>query len=47
VRRAAGTAIPWRLACDGDNDSPPLRWSGAPTGTVEVAVDTGSNSVLF
>lgn len=33
-----------RFTCDGDNDSPPLRWSGVPAGTVEVALYTGSNS---
>jgi hypothetical protein len=43
VQCAAG-AIPQRFACDGDNDSPPLRWSGMLAGTVEVALYTGSNS---
>ncbi len=30
---ADGAAIPKRFTCDGDNISPPLRWSGAPDGT--------------
>jgi Raf kinase inhibitor-like YbhB/YbcL family protein len=34
----AGAAIPQRFTCDGDNRSPPLRWSGVPAGTVEVAL---------
>jgi|SRR5829696_6076865 len=34
----AGSAIPQRFTCDGDNLSPPLRWSGVPPGTVEVAL---------
>jgi Raf kinase inhibitor-like YbhB/YbcL family protein len=34
----AGAAIPERFTCDGDNRSPPLRWSGVPAGTVEVAL---------
>jgi Raf kinase inhibitor-like YbhB/YbcL family protein len=34
----AGSAIPQRFTCDGDNISPPLRWSGVPPGTVEVAL---------
>jgi Raf kinase inhibitor-like YbhB/YbcL family protein len=33
-----GAAIPQRFTCDGDNRSPPLRWSGVPPGTVEVAL---------
>jgi Raf kinase inhibitor-like YbhB/YbcL family protein len=33
-----GAAIPQRFTCDGDNLSPPLRWSELPTGTVEVAL---------
>jgi Raf kinase inhibitor-like YbhB/YbcL family protein len=35
---AAGAAIPQRFTCDGDNRSPPLRWSGMPAGTVEAAL---------
>ena len=35
---AAGAAIPDRFTCEGDNRSPPLRWSGVPAGTVEVAL---------
>jgi Raf kinase inhibitor-like YbhB/YbcL family protein len=34
----AGSAIPQRFTCDGDNLSPPLGWSGVPAGTVEVAL---------
>jgi phosphatidylethanolamine-binding protein (PEBP) family uncharacterized protein len=34
----AGSAIPQRFTCDGDNISPPLGWSGVPAGTVEVAL---------
>jgi Raf kinase inhibitor-like YbhB/YbcL family protein len=34
----AGSPIPPRFTCDGDNLSPPLRWSGVPTGTIEVAL---------
>jgi Raf kinase inhibitor-like YbhB/YbcL family protein len=30
---AAGSVIPRRFTCDGDNLSPPLQWSGAPAGT--------------
>jgi Raf kinase inhibitor-like YbhB/YbcL family protein len=28
-----GAVIPCRFTCDGANDSPPLKWSGAPDGT--------------
>ena len=35
---AAGVAIPRRFTCEGENLSPPLGWSGVPTGTVEVAL---------
>jgi Raf kinase inhibitor-like YbhB/YbcL family protein len=34
----AGSPIPVRFTCDGDNLSPPLGWSGVPAGTVEVAL---------
>ena len=34
----AGAAIPQRFTCDDDNLSPPLRWSGVPAGTVEIAI---------
>jgi Raf kinase inhibitor-like YbhB/YbcL family protein len=34
----AGSAIPQRFTCNGDNLSPPLGWSGVPSGTVEVAL---------
>jgi Raf kinase inhibitor-like YbhB/YbcL family protein len=30
---ADGAAIPRRFTCDGENLSPPLQWSGAPSGT--------------
>jgi Raf kinase inhibitor-like YbhB/YbcL family protein len=30
---ADGSAIPRRFSCDGDDLSPPLSWSDAPTGT--------------
>jgi Raf kinase inhibitor-like YbhB/YbcL family protein len=30
--------IPARLTCDGDDDSPALRWEGVPVGTAEVAL---------
>jgi len=30
--------IPERYSCEGDNVPPPLRWEGAPPGTVELAV---------
>jgi Raf kinase inhibitor-like YbhB/YbcL family protein len=35
---AAGAAIPKQYTCEGDNLSPPLRWSGVAAGTAEVAV---------
>jgi Raf kinase inhibitor-like YbhB/YbcL family protein len=35
---AAGEPIPPRFACDGENLSPPLTWSGLPAGTVELAI---------
>jgi hypothetical protein len=34
----AGLAIPDRYACEGDNVSPPLGWTGVPAGTVELAI---------
>jgi Raf kinase inhibitor-like YbhB/YbcL family protein len=34
----AGSSIPLRFTCAGDDVSPPLAWSGVPTGTVEVAL---------
>jgi hypothetical protein len=37
----AGSPIPLRFTCDGDDVSPPLAWSGVPTGTVEVALGAG------
>jgi Raf kinase inhibitor-like YbhB/YbcL family protein len=33
-----GSSIPPRFTCDGEDVSPPLAWSGVPTGTVEVAL---------
>jgi Raf kinase inhibitor-like YbhB/YbcL family protein len=33
-----GGRIPTRLTCDGDDDSPALRWEGLPPGTAEVAL---------
>jgi hypothetical protein len=35
---AEGGAIPRRFACDGDDASPPLSWSGAPDGAVTLAL---------
>lgn len=35
---AGGGAIPARFTCDGDNLSPALSWSGAPSGTLSFAV---------
>jgi Raf kinase inhibitor-like YbhB/YbcL family protein len=35
---AADAAIPQRFTCEGENLSPPLRWSGLPAATVEVAL---------
>lgn len=47
---ATGQPIPDRYACDGDNVSPPLAWSGVPDGTVELAltvVDTDAPGGQF
>src|SRR2546423_3486675 len=33
-----GQAVPVKYTCEGDNVPPPLRWSGAPAGTTEVAL---------
>lgn len=33
-----GSSIPTRYTCDGPNIAPALSWSGAPKGTVEIAV---------
>jgi Raf kinase inhibitor-like YbhB/YbcL family protein len=33
-----GGAIPARFTCEGENVSPPLRWSGVPDGTVTLAL---------
>lgn len=33
-----GGAIPVRFTCAGEDLSPPLTWSGVPTGTVELAI---------
>ena len=35
---AAGGRIPTKYACDGDDVSPPLSWSGVPAGAVELAL---------
>ena len=35
---AGGAAIPRRFTCDGDNVSPPLRWSSPPAGTRSLAL---------
>lgn len=33
-----GQSIPVNYTCDGRNDSPPLQWSGAPSGTTSFAL---------
>jgi len=33
-----GAAIPVEFTCDGDNTSPPLRWSDVPDGTHSIAI---------
>jgi Raf kinase inhibitor-like YbhB/YbcL family protein len=33
-----GDAIPEQYTCDGDDLSPPLRWSGVPAGTRSIAI---------
>jgi Raf kinase inhibitor-like YbhB/YbcL family protein len=35
---AQGRPIPRRFTCDGLDDPPPLRWSGLPAGTVQLAL---------
>jgi Raf kinase inhibitor-like YbhB/YbcL family protein len=35
---ADGAAIPRRFTCEGENVSPPLRWSGVPEGAAGVAL---------
>ena len=35
---AAGGAVPRQYTCDGENVSPPLSWSGAPSGTRSFAL---------
>jgi Raf kinase inhibitor-like YbhB/YbcL family protein len=35
---AQGRPVPSRFTCDGPDDPPPLRWSGVPPGTVELAL---------
>jgi Raf kinase inhibitor-like YbhB/YbcL family protein len=33
-----GRPVPSRFTCDGPDDPPPLRWSGVPPGTAELAL---------
>jgi Raf kinase inhibitor-like YbhB/YbcL family protein len=35
---AQGRPVPRRFTCDGLDDPPPLRWSGVPPGTAELAL---------
>jgi Raf kinase inhibitor-like YbhB/YbcL family protein len=35
---ASGRPVPRRFTCDGQDDTPPLRWSGVPAGTAELAL---------
>jgi Raf kinase inhibitor-like YbhB/YbcL family protein len=35
---APGRPMPGRFTCDGPDDPPPLRWSGVPPGTAELAL---------
>lgn len=35
---APGTEIPLRFTCDGEDRSPPLEWSGVPSGTRALAL---------
>jgi Raf kinase inhibitor-like YbhB/YbcL family protein len=35
---AQGRPVPRRFTCDGPDDPPPLRWSGVPSGTAELAI---------
>jgi Raf kinase inhibitor-like YbhB/YbcL family protein len=35
---AAGAAIPARFTCDGDDEPPPLEWTGVPSGTRSIAL---------
>lgn len=35
---APGRPVPRRFTCDGPDDPPPLRWSGVPPGTAELAL---------
>jgi len=35
---ADGATIPTRFTCDGDDDSPPLRWTGVPAAAKELAL---------
>lgn len=35
---AGGSMIPVKYTCDGENVSPPLNWSGAPSGTKSLAL---------
>ncbi len=35
---SAGSVIPRRFTCDGEDESPPLSWTGAPAGTRSFAL---------
>jgi Raf kinase inhibitor-like YbhB/YbcL family protein len=35
---SSGATIPEQFTCDGDDVSPPLRWTGVPPGSVQLAV---------
>lgn len=39
--------LPTQFAADGDNDSPPLQWSGVPAGTRELVVVCDDPDVEF
>ncbi|WP_342823029.1 YbhB/YbcL family Raf kinase inhibitor-like protein [Candidatus Lucifugimonas marina] len=45
-----GSAIPVEFTCDGENTSPPLRWSDVPAGTRSIAIvvdDPDASSGIF
>lgn len=33
-----GTVLPFKYTCDGDNESPPLKWSNLPNGAAELVL---------